>query len=238
MIDFQSACDSPEGCWKLAGDNIPGMHPRMISRPERALDNDVSSQNGAFYWYYMSCSALFPCPLCASVPLWQKNGLQNQKSLFTSIFPFKAFQGNSRQFKVIQGFCRKKGLFIFSARPLRAFLPLGAFAFQNLQNPFIQGSFMRIHSHSCPFKTPRGGTLNHSFFGPHKKHKPLEINVLSKHTIRKNILENTAKNDAKIMQILALKNVTLSVRHDGSPAAVLTLTPLFLSLFSNEHYSL
>jgi hypothetical protein len=39
---------------------------------------------------------------------------QNQKSSFTEIFPFKAIQRDSKAFKAIQRFFRKKRLFIFS----------------------------------------------------------------------------------------------------------------------------
>jgi hypothetical protein len=47
------------------------------------------------------------------VSLWQ-NPPQNQKSSFIEIFPFKAIQGDSKAFKAIQRFFRKKRLFIFS----------------------------------------------------------------------------------------------------------------------------
>ena len=50
-----------------------------------------------------------------------------------------------------------------------------------LQNPFIQGRFMRIHSHSWPFmpiQDSPGGTLNRGLSGLHKNYKYLEMNIL------------------------------------------------------------
>jgi hypothetical protein len=34
---------SPEGCWILAGDNIPGNPCPMLSRPEGALESTIQN---------------------------------------------------------------------------------------------------------------------------------------------------------------------------------------------------
>jgi len=39
---------SPEGCWTLAGDTIPGIHPTMISRPGGALEMNRPNKNLCF----------------------------------------------------------------------------------------------------------------------------------------------------------------------------------------------
>ncbi len=54
-------------------------------------------------------------PRLSSVPgITVANPTQNQKSSFIEIFPFKAIQRDSKAFKAIQRFFRKKRLFIFS----------------------------------------------------------------------------------------------------------------------------
>jgi hypothetical protein len=74
--------------------------------PQAPIENVAAVQPHSFG--YSSC-----------LPGSVANPTQNQKSSFISIFPFKAIQRDSKAFKAIQRFFRKKRLFISLLAPLR-----------------------------------------------------------------------------------------------------------------------